>query len=192
MYILIGIIFSEGYLKKMYKMYLISKMGITTNVEIASRGLLPQFPDLYKRLYERLFKIKHSLVSKTLEDIANEGAMGRLFIIDGKALEATSSEQDYRATKQKLIGYLKSFRSGQSYGNVALNEVGDIFLSILEYIELLDKKFNTAPKRVEELRLAAIRTFREKVDFGAWRFIPAVYMGLYKRVEAELERPKTE
>ena len=167
-------------------------MGIPIKVETTNGGPFQQYPDLYKRLYGGLFKIDVSFKSRTLDDIAKQGALGRLFVIDGRALEATSNEQAYSGVEQKLTGYLKNFRSNQSYGSVALNEIGDAFLSILEYIALLDRKFNTAPKRVEELRLAVIKTFREKVDFGAWRFIPDVYMGLYKRVEAELKISKTE
>ena len=113
-------------------------------------------------------------------------SLGERFIQDGKSLEAAANEQEYIRLKAALVDYLKNFISGYD-GSVAHNEIGDKFLSILEYVALIDKKFNTDPKRVEELRLAVIKTFREKVDSGAWRFIPDVYMGLYKRVEAELE-----
>ena len=140
--------------------------------------------------YDVLLKDAPTFERIPIEQIVTH-SLGERFVQDGKSLEATANEQDYIRLKVGLVDYLKNFRSGQSYGSVALNEIGDNFLCILEYIALIDKKFNTDPKRVEGLRLAVIKTFREKVDSGAWRFIPVVYMGLYKRAEAELENSKT-
>ena len=125
--------------------------------------------------------------TNVLEQIASNHPLGIKFVQDGRTLESKASEPEYTGLEEGLVGYIKAFTSGQSYGNVARNEFGDRFISILEYIALIDRKFNTDPRKVKNIRLAVIRAFREKVGTGAFRFIPQIYKGLHKIVERELE-----
>lgn len=143
--------------------------------------------------YDFLFKLVPMWEKVPLDVIAgSQNPSGEKFMQDGKTLEATATEQDYKGLEEALVGDLRSFRSGQSYGSVALNEVGDRFLSILEYIALLDRKFNTDPKKVEALRFAVIKAFRVKVNHGAWRYIPELHMKLYKKADEEVLREQEE
>mgnify|MGYP001585089013 FL=1 len=137
--------------------------------------------------YDMLFKIGPKLERLPIDRIPVANALGELIVRDGRKLEAAAGEEDFMGLEATLVGDIKAFRSGQSYGNVALNEVGDRFLAILEYVALIDRKFNTDPRKVERIRLAVIRAFREKVGTGAFRFIPPVYKDLYKQVDKQLE-----
>ena len=148
-------------------------------------------------LYEVLIKVAPSFELKPLEEITKisihsngleaDVLAGAQFIQDGAALQTTANEEEYASLEQRLVRYVRDLRSGHSYASVRRNELDNKFFPVLvDYINLLDRKFNTDSGKVTRLRRAVIKAFREKVGDVAYHFIPSMFMGLYKSVEQQL------
>lgn len=141
--------------------------------------------------YDKLLQEYNKFEKLPLEQIVQQ-PLGEIFFHNGKGLEASASEKDYKFLKDGWVEYLRDFKSGQSYGSVALNEVGSKFLEVLDYINSLEKKFKVDPERVEKFRLEVIKTAIQKIGTSARHFIPSNYMGLYNKAYNEFVRQQAE
>ena len=145
----------------------------------------------YRFLNPNYLHIFSALKVLPLEDLVRNSD-GKKIIADGKTLEATATVEDYQRLRDRLVDYLRDFRSGQSYGGVAINEVVNRFISILEYIKSLEERFRVDPERIEKLRFLVIKIFREKVGSGAGKYVPKTYLEIYKKADEEVLRGQEE
>ena len=106
---------------------------------------------------------------------------------DSKALSLSAPIDDYRALEERIVSRLGS---DQSYGIVAVNEVIGNYLDAITYINFLQKKSETDPKKVENLKLAVIKSLVERIPEHAERFVAEPEKGLYERALKELKSEK--
>ena len=147
--------------------------------------------EYYRFLNPQSVHIASTFRALPLEELV-KNPDGKKIIADGNALEATTATEDYQRLEERLVGHLRGFRSGQSYGSAAINEVVDRFVSILEYIKSLEERFRVDPERIEKLRFLVIKIFREKVGSGAGKYVPKTYLEIYKKADEEVLRGQEE
>ena len=74
--------------------------------------------------------------------------------------------------KKRLVGAVSNYRSGQSYGTVALNEVADRFFAVIGYIDLLQSYAKSngdesgIKEQAKELKTVAVEAFERKTGVG--------------------------
>src|SRR3989344_1551892 len=76
------------------------------------------------------------------EAFSGKGILVKKILADGLSLSQPNNVE-YGRLEAQLVSAVATFSSGQSYSSVALNEVGDNFLTILSYVELLGQTFNS-------------------------------------------------
>ena len=131
------------------------------------------------------------LNSKGLEEVKQrinngslEGKVGELTISkDGRALSPSAKESEYNRLEHGLVNYIQSYSNNSSYGSVAFNATGDMFMSMVEYIDFLQQRFKTDAGKVKRLKRAVITAFYDKMSESAGYFMAPV-RPLYDEIRA--------
>ena len=118
------------------------------------------------------------ITGKTIDKVVDERVPGSSgFSRDLSALTTDSHPFSYEILKSDLVARLVGFSSGQAYGSVALNEVGDVFTALIGYMGLLEANVKEIygkradPEKIRELRFAVVEAFARKTP-SAKLFIP--------------------
>ena len=122
-------------------------------------------------IYDVVLDVFPKYKNVPLNELSEKFPFEKQMLQDKKDIGSKASEEDFKNLESRLVTYLKSFNSGHSYKNVAINEVGDRFLSILRYIDAIGNGA-TNPEAVKELKNAVYNSLVEKIgDFSASQFI---------------------
>lgn len=143
--------------------------------------------------YDDIFKALPAFRGLDSDEILHAKNYSEVLLRDAAALKHASSNREYQSLEQRMIGQLEGFKSGQSYGSVAFNSLGDRFASIIEYIDLIRLKFDSSnlkfaidPKKVDDLITAVIKSLAGRVgNDRAGYLVPTRYLPIYKRVMAK-------
>ena len=115
---------------------------------------------------------------------------------DGSALAPAGPEPEYTALERRLVCHLNNSVRADAQRSRDMNASGTAYYNTLQYIKLLQTRFEVDPEKIERLVLAVMRAFIAKADYAHFFApvdgIPAVPNddGLWKRAFAEA-RPRS-
>lgn len=99
-----------------------------------------------------------------------------------------SAPIEYRVALEGRI--VRRLASDQSWGSVATNEIIGNYLDAIAYINFLEEKSETDKTKVDDLKLALIKTLIKKIPDYAERFVAEPERALYRRALKELKSEK--
>lgn len=120
-------------------------------------------------------------------------AYNNQIIRDSEALRPSAPIEYCVALESRLVMRLAS---NKSYGSVATNEIIGNYLDAIAYINFLQEKSETDKNKVDDLKLALIKTLikkfegLDKIPDYAERFVAEPEKGLYIRALKELKSEK--
>lgn len=114
-------------------------------------------------------------------------AYNNQIIRDSEAL-SPSAPIEYRVALEGRI--VRRLASDQSWSSVATNEIIGNYLDAIAYINFLQEKSETDKNKVDDLKLALIKTLIKKIPDYAERFVAEPEKGLYIRALKKLKSEK--
>ena len=139
-------------------------------------------------IYDKIMEVAPQFKDLRAEKIVKINRFGERYVVDGLALESRSIIE-YNRLRDELVAFIADSKSGQSYKKVALNEVGDRFLSVLSYIKMYenDERFDTPRSKIEQLRKDVMLAFFERLGYMALFFVPKENKKDFERIIRETE-----
>ena len=143
-------------------------------------------PPSNENIYDKVMTQAPKFLKLRAEEISDK--LGTKFASDSFALQ-TRKSWGYDRLRKELVDFIADSRSGQSWRNVALNEVGDRFLSVLSYIKMYEtnEKFGADPNKIERLRKEVMTAFFEKLGYMALFFVPKENKVDFQRIVRDYE-----
>ena len=122
----------------------------------------------------------------TLENILFfEPSIGKRIHEDGAALSSEGLTNLYGGLESDLIGYISS---AQSHGIAARNELVQKFEFVMDYLALLERKFDVNSKILNDLKLKITESLVLKSSYRAGPILKKSFIGLYREAERSVRQ----